>query len=268
MHHVPVTVSRGRPPARAVAIIAASVAFLMGDAFATGAQPAAPRAPAAVSRPRPMVDSAVVPAGGVPCRQCGRLGCQLLHGHQAECRDGLCAPHCPVRPGEYGFYRTQWRRWPGQGVVPVSAEEAATPARPPAAQVPTVDEESPSLPDESPLAPGGELPGDPIPEDPAAEPIARPEAPKPARAPGPAADDPAPVPPVPQGEPPLPPATDPAAAGLLDQSASPLPDASEPIDAGAMRYPTQVGRSLAAGAAPWRLEPFARQRAADSARGR
>lgn len=265
MPHAPITV-RGRLPVRAVAIIAWTVASLLGAAVAAGSQPAASRAPAAAPRSRPIVDSAVVPAGGAPCRQCGRPGCRLHHGHGAECRDGLCAPHCPVRPGEYGFYRTQWRRWPGQGVVPASAEDAATPARPPAAQVPTVEEESPTLPEEEPLPPDGGLPSDPIPEEPAAEPVTKPEPNKPVRPPEPAAADP--VPPVPPGEPKAPPPTDPADAGLFDQSASPPPAASEPIDAGAMRYPAQVGRSLAAGAAPWRLEPLARQRAEGSARGR
>ena len=266
MPHAPVTVVRGRPPMRAVVIMAWTAASLLGETVATGSQPAASRAPAAVSRSRPIVDSAVVPAGGVACRQCGRPGCRLHHGHLAECRDGLCAPHCPVRPGEYGFYHTRWRRWPGQGVVPASAEDAATPARPPEAQVPTVEEESPTLPDEEPLPPDGGLASDPIPEEPAAERVERAEPSKPEREPEPAADEP--VPPVPPGDPKGPPATDPADAGLFDQSVSPPPATSEPIDAGAMRYPAQVGRSLAAGAAPWRLEPLARHRADGSARGR
>jgi hypothetical protein len=42
----------------------------------------------------------------------------------------------------FGFYGTQWRRWPGSGVVPASNNEAATPARPPRAEVPGAEEES------------------------------------------------------------------------------------------------------------------------------
>jgi hypothetical protein len=42
----------------------------------------------------------------------------------------------------FGFYGTQWRRWPGSGVVQASNNEAATPARPPRAEVPGAEEES------------------------------------------------------------------------------------------------------------------------------
>jgi hypothetical protein len=47
-----------------------------------------------------------------------------------------------VRPEVFGFYGTQWRRWPGSGVVQASNNEAATPARPPRAEVPGAEEES------------------------------------------------------------------------------------------------------------------------------
>ncbi|MFM9197268.1 MAG: hypothetical protein ACKOWG_16320 [Planctomycetia bacterium] len=47
-----------------------------------------------------------------------------------------------MRPDVFGFYGTQWRRWPGSGVVRVSNNEVANPARPPAAEVPGPDEES------------------------------------------------------------------------------------------------------------------------------
>jgi hypothetical protein len=57
-------------------------------------------------------------------------------------RDGACVPYCPVRPSTFGFYGTQWRRWPGAGVVPVSNEQAATPSKPPKSSVPGPDEES------------------------------------------------------------------------------------------------------------------------------
>jgi hypothetical protein len=47
-----------------------------------------------------------------------------------------------VRPDVFGFYGTKWRKWPGEGVVQASNNEAATPVRPPRAEVPAVDEES------------------------------------------------------------------------------------------------------------------------------
>lgn len=56
-------------------------------------------------------------------------------------------PSCPVRPGQFGYYGTQWRRWPAQGVVPASAVEAATPVAPPKSAVPDAEEESPVLRD-------------------------------------------------------------------------------------------------------------------------
>jgi hypothetical protein len=90
-----------------------------------------------------VVDSAVRPAGGLVCHDCGPAACRHgKHGHHRDCRDGVCAPYCPVRPGTYGYYGTQWRRWPGQGVVPVSNVEAATPVKPPKSEVPGADEES------------------------------------------------------------------------------------------------------------------------------
>jgi hypothetical protein len=54
-------------------------------------------------------------------------------------------PYCPVRPGQFGYYGTQWRRWPGSGVVPASAIDAATPVAPPRLEVPGPDEESPRV---------------------------------------------------------------------------------------------------------------------------
>jgi hypothetical protein len=87
-----------------------------------------------------------------------------------------------VRPGTFGYYGTQWRRWPGQGVVPVSNEEAATPVVPPKSEVPSADEESmapePSeLPaPDMPTAENGDLDrgdsgrGTPLPPEPEATP--------------------------------------------------------------------------------------------------
>lgn len=101
------------------------------------------------------LDPAVVPAGGGHaqgrCQRCDgtgcrHQGCRHAGGHHADCQDGHCVPYCPVRPAQFGYYGTQWRRWPGAGVVPVSGFEAATPAAPPRLQVPGPDEESPQLP--------------------------------------------------------------------------------------------------------------------------
>lgn len=135
---------------------------------------------------RAIVDHAVQPAGGI-CRQCGPAGCK--HGHHRDCRDGACVPYCPVRPSTFGFYGTQWRRWPGSGVVQASNEQAATPVKPPKSSVPGPDEES--------LGPKpSELPEPDYPagESPAAEPRAavppEPEAPEPT-APATEAGDPA-----------------------------------------------------------------------------
>lgn len=98
---------------------------------------------------RTIVDHAVVQAGGA-CRGCGQPHC---HGcrtgqqrHHATCRAGHCHPYCPVRPQEFGFYETNWRRWPGSGVVAATNLEAVTPVTPPKSEVPTADEESATLP--------------------------------------------------------------------------------------------------------------------------
>lgn len=112
----------------------------------------ATRAVATARRPAPPAvkfDPAVVPAGGMGCcsvdagygqvRQTG-----FHHAHAPGCRDGMCVPSCPARPGQFGYYGTQWRRWPGQGVIQASAAEAATPVKPPKSAVPGAEEESPA----------------------------------------------------------------------------------------------------------------------------
>lgn len=97
------------------------------------------------------VKQAVVDDSGRPrCTQCQRLTCPNCERPPGDgrnqihrqCQHGLCPGHCPVRPEVFGFYGTQWRRWPGSGVVRVSNNEVANPARPPAAEVPGADEES------------------------------------------------------------------------------------------------------------------------------
>ena len=124
-----------------------------------GAQPSSRPATGRAGERNPVrshkVDHAVLPAGGAAagqarCSQCQRAACpqcrlpdpqQHAHAH-AHCQHGLCPAHCPVRPDVFGFYGTQWRRWPGSGVAQASNNEAATPARPPLAEVPGAEEES------------------------------------------------------------------------------------------------------------------------------
>lgn len=60
-----------------------------------------------------------------------------------NCGKPGCPAQCPVRPDRFGFYGTQWRVWPGQGVVQASFTDAATPVRPPKSEIPDVAEESP-----------------------------------------------------------------------------------------------------------------------------
>jgi len=199
-----------------------------------------------------MVDAAVVPAGGA-CRGCREGHCRTCrpgghHGHQAGCRDGKCHPYCPVRPQEFGFYGTQWRRWPGQGIVPVANVQDATPTRPPKSAVPGADEESrgpraDDLPAPEPDSKSAAPESAAEPKPPRAEP-APPDAP--VRVPA----EPAPLPiepPTTRQEPaaepaatPSPPAKRPAADGnLFDESATgPVPRrfvASRPAKAAAER---------------------------------
>jgi hypothetical protein len=214
------------------AILCSGAAFALWCLGAGAAEPA-PRPPQA--RPA-VVDHAVVPAGGA-CRGCREAHCRTCrggghHGHHAGCRHGKCHPYCPVRPQEFGFYDTQWRRWPGQGVVPVANVQEATPVRPPKSAVPRADEESrepraDELPAPEP-SPAAAVPNAPAAEPaPPAEPIREPAA-VPAPLPGeeprvpgrsPADEPAAPSPPA------APPAQQPAAdANLFDESATgPVP---------------------------------------------
>jgi hypothetical protein len=165
--------------ARPLAVLVSCIGGLAGaPAEAAEANPV-PRDAAAPKRV--IVDHAVTPAGGrrtaaCPSGQC-RHGHRHGHAHRPECRDGHCVPSCPVRPGHYGFYGTQWRRWPNQGVVPVSAEEAATPVRPPKSAVPGADEESPRRPSDDlprPAGTGSDGEGAVGPADAAGDPNAKP----------------------------------------------------------------------------------------------
>mgnify|MGYP006267001311 CR=1 FL=1 len=208
-------------------------------------------AAAAESAPRPrtartaVVDSAVVPAGGV-CHGCREGHCRTCRpgGHHAGCRDGKCHPSCPVRPQEFGFYGTQWRRWPGQGIVPAANEQDATPARPPKSAVPRAEEESPRQRADELPAPQPDTKAA-APREPAAEPampradpvppVPVPAEPAPLPIEAPAAEPAAPAPP-----PAAPPAKQPAADdNLFDESATgPVPRrfvASRPAKAAAER---------------------------------
>jgi len=74
-----------------------------------------------------------------------------------NCRPG--AGGCPpavVRPSQFGYYATNWRKWPGPVAVPVSVRNGATPALPPKSMIPGVDQES--SPQTQPPA-GGGVPG-------------------------------------------------------------------------------------------------------------
>jgi len=187
------TVAEGRPTStvrRGEGLwVWAAVGLVVMATGASAADPAASRPAAsrpAGSRPTPSrsashsprsstrVDHAVTPAGGAGsgqsrCSQCERPACsqcRLAEGSHAghrQCEHGLCPAHCPVRPEVFGFYGTQWRRWPGSGVVQASNNEAVTPARPPRAEVPGAGEES-----LEPDAAAADLPAPPAATPPAA----------------------------------------------------------------------------------------------------
>jgi len=125
------------------AFLGGAVSLALPAAAAESGRAAARTGGGRTAATKTVVDAAVRPAGGMVCHDCGPGACRHgKHGHHRDCRDGICAPYCPVRPGTFGYYGTQWRRWPGQGVVPVSNVEAATPVKPPKSEVPGVDEES------------------------------------------------------------------------------------------------------------------------------
>ena len=168
---------------------------------------------------RKVVDPAVQPAGGA-CRGCRDGHCRTCrpgagHGHHAGCRDGKCHAYCPVRPQEFGFYGTQWRRWPGQGVVPVANVQEATPVRPPKSAVP------------GPEAEGRRVPADelPTPEPTDQPPAAEPEAPLPVA--------PRPVAPPPPPEPAPPTVVEPPASArpALEDPVAPAPAPEPPAKA-------------------------------------
>jgi hypothetical protein len=174
-----------------------------GGVVVQGAEPT----PGPQARAR-FVDSAIVTAGGVGCTSCGPGGCRGgRHGHHAGCRDGVCVPYCPVRPQQFGYYGTRWRKWPGQEILQVSDEREAAPVVPPRSEVPGADEESMTPRDvEAAAEPDADAPATLPPQDQQPEATARPAVePAPAAAPEPAPTPqptPAPEPgPVPTPEP-------------------------------------------------------------------
>lgn len=71
------------------------------------------------------------------------LAAARCRADDAACRDGAHGPHCPVRPTQFGYYPTQWRRWPASAPEPAGRADPATPAPPARSLVPRPDEESP-----------------------------------------------------------------------------------------------------------------------------
>lgn len=242
----------------------------------TAAEPGRPAGVAAGGRPgtavKTVVDADVRPAGGLVCQECGPAGCR--HGkrcHHRDCRDGVCVPYCPVRPGTFGYYGTQWRRWPGQGVVPVSNVEAATPVKPPKSEVPGPDEESMGpKPDDLPQPSedrdeGAASTARPLPRESEASPAVEPPAPEPT-APEPAAPEPTavepramPLDPKEPSERPAAeekPPTKPKADDLFDESAARRVRRKIPVQsAGGL----QVPQAVAAGVQPTSHEAARKQ---------
>ena len=163
----PLPIPSGWTPARCGAGVWAAWAVALGPLLGQAADgpPPATRVQTRVS------DPAVRPAGGLGCQSCGPGGCRQAHGnhhgHHAGCRDGVCVPYCPVRPQQFGFYGTQWRRWPGSAVVQVSGARDAGPVSPPRSAVPGPSEESlnPQGEPEPAVNPGADAAATPAPVD-------------------------------------------------------------------------------------------------------
>lgn len=137
------SISGGALGRRATSVATLVAALLGPSCMPAGLAQQSRPLPAAAARSA-IVDPAVMPAGG--CQGCGASGCRACRGrhggHHTGCRDGKCHAHCPVRPQEFGFYGTRWRRWPDNGVMPVAHDRAVTPVTPPKSQVPRSEEES------------------------------------------------------------------------------------------------------------------------------
>ena len=86
-------------------------------------------------------------AGGIDrsrsdVRPCGHVHPVGGHRCNGQCQGGGCPANCPVRPGSFGFYGTQWRAWPTQGAAETTGLSDATPVSPPKSEVPKLSEES------------------------------------------------------------------------------------------------------------------------------
>lgn len=73
-----------------------------------------------------------------------------LAAAQAPGQAAPCGPHCTVRPGQFGYYATHWRRWPEQQPAAAAAPDSGVPVPPARSAVPRPDEESPRREGEEP----------------------------------------------------------------------------------------------------------------------
>lgn len=163
-------------PCATVAVATAFVAYHAGAA--TGAEPA-DRSGVVLAVPGDnATGSGVVPAGGARHRATKGDSCAPADCPQCQARKHSrhhsggpeipgCPAHCPVRPDRFGYYQTNWRRWPGNVVKPASFEENAVPVSPPKSVVPGIDEEGGAA-DEAMEEEGGDA--DTLPEPNAAAP--------------------------------------------------------------------------------------------------
>lgn len=228
-----------------VGLLTVGVAAAAADAPRKLVPPAA-ASPAAARKT--IVDSAVTPAGG-GCRHCASGGCRhghSGHGHHAGCRNGQCVPYCPVRPDKFGFYDTQWRKWPGQGVVPASATEMATPSLPPKSELPNVDQES--------FGPPAGDAAEPVPGRPAPEARQTPALQEPV--------DPLPV--IPETDPQPPEATEPVVpTPRPEPPPAPEPEAAPPAQEPAAELPREAPAEPAQPVAPEAPAPTAPEKPSD-----
>ncbi len=115
-----------------------------------------------------VVSSLLAGCSGVGMLQPG-LHATVAARHHDGCRDGMCDPHCPVRPGADGFYETQWRRRSSGQLARPDDGKGATPAGAPRSIVPRAEEESSRLevrslpPVDQPAGPPASVPAPPIP---------------------------------------------------------------------------------------------------------
>lgn len=216
-------------PCATVAVATAIIAHHAGAA--TGAEPA-DRSGVVLAVPGDnATGSGVVPAGGVHQRvtkgdSCERADCPQCQArkHSRHHSGGPeipgCPAHCPVRPDRFGYYQTNWRRWPGNAVKPASFEEQAVPISPPKSVVPGIDEEGGAA-DEAMEEEGGEA--DTLPEPNAAAPRSGAAEPEKSAAPAEPVPPVTPAPVVEKEEPSAPKPPKPKAADDLFEPSSSAP---------------------------------------------